>query len=351
MAVSTPTADEFEGTLNDLIEDRKSRLERALGPETYRMLRGIMTNPLSVIGLTILFLFVLIAVLAPILAPPPHPSRPYSIPRDGYSPVPRPPMSTWDKRPPPQKPFWLKPLTGSDEWVHLMGTASGQWDIFYGVVWGTRTAFRVGLIITSVTLVFGTLLGTVSAYYGGMVDMVLMRITDVFIMFPFLLAAITLSAILSPRLTGDRKIWAPMIALIIFGWTGYARMVRAEILAVRQREFITAAHVVGARDLRIMFRHILPNAIFPTLVMASMRIGSYVVTFAALSFLGVGVEIGYADWGQLLSFTRDWMTQLGDYWYIVIYPGVALVLFVLAWNLVGDALRDILDPRLRGRGV
>jgi peptide/nickel transport system permease protein len=260
-------------------------------------------------------------------------------------------MSTWEKRPPPTKPFWLKPLTGSDEWVHLMGTASGQWDIFYGVVWGTRTAFRVGLIITSVTLAFGILVGTVSAYYGGLVDMILMRITDVVIMFPFLLAAITLSAILSPRLTGDRKIWAPMIALIIFGWTGYARMVRAEILAVRQREFVTAAQVVGARDLRIMFRHILPNAIFPTLVMASMRLGSYVVTFAALSFLGVGVEIGYADWGQLLSFTRDWMTQLGEYWYIVVYPGVALVLFVLAWNLVGDALRDILDPRLRGRGV
>jgi peptide/nickel transport system permease protein len=97
-----------------------------------------------------------------------------------------------------------------------------------------------------------------------------------------------------------------------------------------------------------MFRHILPNAIFPTLVLASMRLGSYVITFAGLSFLGIGAEVGYADWGQLLSFARDWMTQLREYWYIIMFPGVTLVLFVLSWNLVGDALRDVFDPRLQG---
>jgi len=135
---------------------------------------------------------------------------------------------------------------------------------------------------------------------------------------------------------------------MIFGWTGFARLLRSDILTIRQREYVLAARVIGVRDGRIMFRHILPNAIFPTLVLASMRIGSYVITFSALSFLGIGAEVGYADWGQLLSFARNWMTQLGDYWYIVIYPGVALVLFVLSWNLVGDALRDVLDPRLQG---
>jgi peptide/nickel transport system permease protein len=109
-----------------------------------------------------------------------------------------------------------------------------------------------------------------------------------------------------------------------------------------------AAQVIGVRDGRIMMRHVIPNAIFPTLVLASMRAGSYVITFAALSFLGIGAEVGYADWGQLLAFARDWITQLSEFWYIIIYPGVVLVLFVLAWNLVGDALRDILDPRLQG---
>ena len=99
-----------------------------------------------------------------------------------------------------------------------------------------------------------------------------------------------------------------------------------------------------------MFRHILPNAIFPTLVVASLNIGDIVITFAALSFLGVGVDVGYADWGQLISFARDWITALDTYWYIVVFPGLALLFFVLSWNLVGDAIRDILDPRMRGRG-
>ena len=139
-----------------------------------------------------------------------------------------------------------------------------------------------------------------------------------------------------------------MIALMVFGWTGFARLLRSDILSLREREYVLAARVIGVRDSRIMFRHILPNAIFPTLVLASMRMGSYVITFAGLSFLGIGAEVGYADWGQLLSFARDWMTQLTEYWYIIMFPGVTLVLFVLSWNLVGDALRDVLDPRLQG---
>jgi peptide/nickel transport system permease protein len=249
------------------------------------------------------------------------------------------------QRPPPT-PFWWEPITGSDQWVHLMGTASGQWDIYYGVVWGTRTAFLVGVSITVVVAIIGIIVGTLSAYYGGAVDMVLMRITEIFIAFPFLPAAMTLSAILTPIL--GRGLFAPMFALMFFGWTGFARLLRSDILSVRQREYVLAARVIGVRDTRIMTRHVLPNSIYPTLVLASMRAGSYVITFAALSFLGIGAEVGYADWGQLLAFARDWMTQLSDYWYIVIFPGVALVLFVLAWNLVGDALRDVLDPRLQG---
>lgn len=322
-----------------------SWLERKLGTDLYRVIKGLVTNPVSLAGLVLLGIFIFIAAAAPIIAPPVNVNDPYHIPRDGYSQVPKPPGTEWRVRQPPL-PKWWKALVGTENWIHLMGTASGQWDIFYGVVWGTRTAILVGLSITIVVALVGILVGSISAYYGGVVDMVLMRITEIFIAFPFLPAAMTLSAILTPVM--GRGLFAPMVALTIFGWTGFARLLRSDVLSIRQREYVLAARVIGVSDSRIMFRHILPNAIYPTLVLASMRIGSYVITFAALSFLGIGAEVGYADWGQLLSFARDWMTQLGTYWYIVIYPGVTLVLFVLAWNLVGDALRDVLDPRLQG---
>jgi peptide/nickel transport system permease protein len=270
------------------------------------------------------------------------------IPRDGYSPVPKEPGTVWDQKT-PAIPFWYKAITGNDKWVHLFGTASGQWDIFYGVVWGTRTALKVGVIIEGLTLLIGILLGSISAFYGGWVDTVLQRITEVFMAFPFLMAALTLSAILTPVI--GKGLWPATIALIAFGWMGYARLIRGDILSVRERDYVMSARVVGAKDSRILLRHIIPNAIYPTLVVASLDIGTIVISFAALSFLGIGTEAGYSDWGQLISFARNWIPQLTQYWYIVVYPGVTLILFVLGWNLVGDALRDIMDPRMRGRGA
>ncbi|HUW14176.1 MAG TPA: ABC transporter permease [Anaerolineae bacterium] len=335
-----------EALANGLGSKKKaSWLEGQLGTDNYRRLRELATNPMSVAGMVLLGIFLFVAVAAPVLAPPPRPDSPFTIPRDGYGSVPLPPGAAWEKRQPPI-PFWWKPLTGKDNWIHLMGTASGQWDIYYGVIWGTRTALRVGLVITAIAGLIGITLGTLSAYYGGVVDMLIMRVADIFIAFPGLVATMTLSAVLTPVL--GKGIFAPMLSLTVFGWTGFARLLRSDVLSVRQREYVLAAKTVGVRDPRIMLRHVLPNAIFPTLVLASMRTGSYVITFSSLSFLGIGAEVGYADWGQLLSFARDWMTQLGEYWYIVVFPGVTLVLFVLSWNLVGDALRDVLDPRVQG---
>jgi peptide/nickel transport system permease protein len=345
MAVAVPRPRELAGTLDGLPERKITWLERTLGPELYRVLRGLLTNPLSVAGIVITALFVAVAIFAPYIAPPCPGCDPYQIPRDGFIQDPRPPGSVWQVRQPPV-PFWLKPLTGSTQWIHVFGTASGSWDLFYGIVWGTRTAFRVGLLITGATVVIGILIGVVSAYYGGALDNILMRITDVFLMFPYLLAALTFSAILTPRF--GKSIWPVMIALTAFGWMTYARLVRSDILSIKQRDYVMAARVIGAKDRRIMFRHILPNAVYPTLVVASMDIGTYVILFAALSFIGIGVEVGYPDWGQLLSFARSWITALDRYWYIVVYPGIALVLFVLGWNLIGDAFRDALDPKMRG---
>jgi peptide/nickel transport system permease protein len=324
---------------------RRSRLERLMGPEWYRLVRGVLTNPLSVTGLVIVSIFLFIAVFAPVLAPPiTDYVDPYLIPRDGYSPEPKPPGAEWGREPPPV-PGWYRTLLGRDRWIHLMGTASGQFDIFYGVVWGTRTALFVGVAITSITVTIGLLVGALSAYYGGWLDDLLMRITEIFLAFPFLLAALTLSAVLVPLF--GRGIWPAMIALVVFGWMTFARLIRGEIMSAKERDYVLAAEVVGARNMRILLRHIVPNAIYPVLILASMRVGDYVLSFATLSFLGVGTEIGYADWGQIVSFARDWILSLDVHWYIIVWPGMALLLFGLGWNLIGDALRDILDPRLR----
>jgi peptide/nickel transport system permease protein len=282
----------------------------------------MLKNPVSLGGIVLVVVFVLIAILAPVLAPPERPEEPYRIPRDGYLAEPRPPSAE-----------------------HIFGTTEGQYDIYYGVIWGARTAFRVGVLITIATILIGLLIGTTSGYFGGWIDEALMRVVEIFMGFPFLLAAITLAAVLGSSPRFDR-ITTGMIALITFGWTTYARLLRGDILSVKERDYVMAARTLGASHARIMLRHVIPNSIFPTLVVASMDIGSYVLNFAALSFLGLGAEPGYADWGQLISFARNWMPSLFDYWYIIVYPGVAILLFVLGWNLIGDAFRDVLDPKL-----
>ena len=291
---------------------------------TRKLLKQLFTNPLSLTGIILIVFFVVIAIFAPVLAPPaPRARDPYDMPRLGYSAEPQPPSQE-----------------------AIFGTAEGQYDIYYGVVWGTRTAFKAGLFVTAATVFIGLLLGTVAGYYGGLLGEVLMRIVEVFQAFPFLLAAITMAAVLQPKL--GRGIWTPMVALIVFGWTTYARLIRGDILSVKEREFVLAARVTGASDFRIIMRHVIPNAIFPTMVVASMDIGTYVLAFAALSFLGVGVQVGYSDWGQIIAFARNWIPVLAKYWFIIVFPGAAITLYVLGWNLLGDAFRDILDPRMRG---
>jgi peptide/nickel transport system permease protein len=336
---------------NSLLKDTVSMreigwFERFLGPENYRIISGLLKTPASILGFILIGLFVFIAIAAPLIAPPNNPNDPYKIPRDGFSPDPRPMGAEWKRNQPPL-PVWWKPIMKTDKWVHVLGVSTGQYDIFYGIIWGTRTAFKTGLIVTISTLLIGVILGSISAFYGGLIDNILMRIVDVMLTLPFLLAALIMAAVLTPKI--GKSVIPAIIALIAFGWMSYARIIRGDILSIKERDYIMAARVIGVRDSRILFRHILPNAIFPTLVLASLAIGDVVLSFAALSFLGVGTDIGYADWGQILSFARNWITSLNTFWYIVVWPGVTLVLFVMGWNLVGDALRDVLDPRMRGK--
>lgn len=321
-------------------------LERVLGPENYRIVTGLLKTPASILGFILIGFFVIIALAAPLIIPPVTPNDPYRMPRDGFSATPKPMMSEWRTNQPPL-PFWWKPIMKTDQWVHLLGTSQGQYDIFYGIIWGTRTAFRTGFIVVIATFLIGIIIGSISAYYGGMVDNILMRIVDIFLTLPFILAALILAAVLTPKI--GKSLLPSIIALVTFGWMGYSRIIRGDILSIKERDYVMAARVIGVRDSRILFRHILPNAIFPTLVLASLAIGDVVLTFAALSFLGIGTDTGYADWGQVLAFARNWITSLNTYWYIIVWPGLTLVLFVMGWNLVGDALRDVLDPRMRGK--
>lgn len=344
MSVQTPTGS------NELLQAagmrKVGRLERLLGPDNYRVLQGLLKTPASITGTALIVFFALIAIAAPVLAPPSNPNDPYKIPRDGFKAEPKPMGTEWKVRP-PDVPFWYEAVTGKDKWVHLFGTAQGQYDIYYGVIWGTRTAFKTGMIVVISTVLLGVIVGSVSAYYGGWVDNVLMRIVDILFVLPSLMATLILAAVLTPVI--GRSLLPAMISLIAFGWLGYARLVRGDILSVKERDYVMAARVIGVQDSRILFRHILPNAIFPTLVLASLDIGTVTISFAALSFLGIGTEVGYADWGQVLAFARNWITSLNTYWYIITWPAIVLVLFVMSWNLVGDALRDVLDPRLRGK--
>jgi len=345
MAQSIPSGDNT--LLRETVTIRQiGWLERFLGPDNYRVMTGLLKTPASIIGLFLIGMFIVIALAAPLIAPPVDADDPYKIPRDGFSAEPKPGGTEWKRNVPPL-PFWWKPIMKTDQWVHVMGTSQGQYDIFYGIIWGTRTAFKTGLVVTFATLIIGILVGSVSAYFGGWVDNLLMRIVDILMILPGILAALILAAVITPKI--GKSLIPTMIALIAFGWMGFSRFIRGDILSVKERDYILAARVVGVKDSRILFRHILPNAIFPTLVLGSLAIGDVVLSFAALSFLGIGAEVGYADWGQVLSFARNWITSLNTYWYIIVWPGLTLVLYVMGWNLIGDALRDVLDPRLRGK--
>ncbi|MFQ5795589.1 MAG: ABC transporter permease [Candidatus Bipolaricaulia bacterium] len=322
---------------------KRKRIRLKLGTKT---LKRLIKNPISLLGLVLVSFFTLMAITAPWLAPPPRPREPYRIPRYGFSAVPKPPTDGN-----PLRAIWkIATRQATLRQVHPFGTTEGQYDVYYGIVWGTRTAFRIGLIVTGSVVLIGIVIGTIAAYYGGIVDEIIMRITDIFLVFPFLVAAIVLTTILGKGL--DKV----MIALIVFGWPTYARLIRGDILSVKEKDFVEATRAAGANDLRIIFRHILPNTIYPVFVVATLQIGSLVLTAAALSFLGLGAGVGYADWGQMISFARNWIIGTGvtaggspfTYWYVLIYPGMAILLFVLSWSLLGDAFRDILDPRMRG---
>ncbi len=279
-------------------------------------------NPLTIIGTTIVVIFVLVAIFAPVLAPPENPHDPYQIPHDGWQTAPSPPNAE-----------------------HPLGTMEQQYDILYGIVWGTRSVFKLSFVIVIANLIVGVILGSLAGYFGGWVDEVIMRITDMFYSLPFLVVAMAMVVAIG------RGLQSIMIVMIILGWPQYTRIIRSEIMIIRDKDYILAAKASGAKSFRIIATHILPNAVYSVLIIASMSIGVTVLSAAALSFLGLGAESGYADWGQMVSMCRDWIVGPPDnrlaYWYVVFTPGFVIAMFVLGWNLIGDAARDVFDPKMR----
>jgi len=285
--------------------------------------RRFLKNPLSVIGLSLVVIFGIIALLAPVLEPPKYPD-PYRIPHTGFRIQPSPPSAE-----------------------HPLGTMQQQYDMLYGLVWGARSAFRIGVVVVVANLLIGIVLGLLAGYFGGALDEVIMRVTDIFFAIPFLVMAMALVVAIG------RGLKAVIAVLIILGWPSYTRVLRSDILVTRNKDFIMAARASGASHIRIMFTHVLPNAMYSVLILASLNIGNTILTAAALSFLGLGSETGTADWGQIVSLCRNWIvgtpTDRFAYWYVVFIPGFVIALFVLGWNLMGDAVRDIFDPRMRRR--
>ena len=221
---------------------------------------------------------------------------------------------------------------------HFFGTDNFGRDIFSRIAHGARLSLYIGFVVVSISMVSGVILGAISGYYGGHIDNIIMRIIDIMLAIPTLLLAIAIVAALGPSLTNV------MIAVGVGSIPGYARIVRGSVLSLREQEFIEAARSVGANNFRIISKHILPNCMAPIIVQATMGMAGAILTAAALSFIGIGVQPPLPEWGAMLADSRRFIR---DQWHMVMFPGAAIATVIFGLNMIGDGLRDAFDPRLK----
>jgi peptide/nickel transport system permease protein len=278
--------------------------------------RTFARNQLAVAGGIVVAGLVVVAILAPAIAP-------------------------WDPNRPDTKRVFAPPSAS-----HWFGTDQLGRDVLSRVVYGSRVSLAVGFVSVGIATLIGMLLGAAAGYHGGMVDATIMRLVDLMLVFPRFFLLLAVLAFLQP------SIWTIMAVIGLTGWMGVARLVRAEFLTLREREFVVWSESIGASALRVVFRHILPNAIAPVLVAMTLGIPAAILTESGLSFLGLGVQPPYATWGNILNDGKD---SIEIAWWMTLYPGLAILITVLSYNLLGEGIRDALDPRLRqsrvGRAV
>jgi len=267
----------------------------------------IKRNRLAMAGACVVGLLFVVSLLAPLIAP----SEPNAI-------------NAWHVLEPPS-------------WQHWFGTDELGRDVFTRVLYGARISLKVGFVAVGIAVAIGTVVGLVSGFYSGVVDTVLMRFVDIMLCFPAFFLILAVITFLEP------SIWYIMMVIGLTGWMGVARLVRAETLSIREMDYIMAARCIGCSDQRIIFRHILPNAISPVLVSATLGVAGAILTESALSFLGIGVQPPTPSWGNILTSGKDYIEFA---WWLSLFPGLAILITVLAYNLLGEGIRDALDPRV-----
>lgn len=270
-----------------------------------------LRNPLAFWGFVIIATVLALAVLAPLLAP-------------------------YDAEAIDVKAILLPPSA-----EHWMGTDGLGRDVFSRMLFGARISLLVGFVAVGIATLIGVILGAISGYYRGWVDVVIMRMVDVMLSIPTFFLILAVIAFLTP------SIWNIMIVIGLTSWMGVTRLVRAEFLSLREREFVLAAAILGARDHRLIFRHLLPNSLTPVIVSSVLGVASAVLVESGLSFLGLGVQPPQASWGNILTEGKEYIQFA---WWLSFFPGMAILLTVLGYNLLGEGLRDALDPRTNGKG-
>ncbi len=276
------------------------------GKRWQKTLLELCSNPLTISGLVIVGILVFTALFAPVLAP-------------------------YD----PQKIDTFHILEAPSS-AHLLGTDGLGRDCLSRLIFGARISLLVGFVAVGIATAVGTVLGALAGYYGRWVDSLIMRFVDIMLCFPTIFLIMAVIAFLEP------SIWNIMIVIGLTGWMGVARLVRAEFLSLKKRDFVLASRICGASDLQIVFGEILPNAIAPILVSATLGVGGAILTESALSFLGIGVQPPTPSWGNMLTEGKD---NLEIAWWLSVFPGLAILVTVLGYNLLGEGLRDFFDPR------